>query len=351
MKRKLLVLILLLVWPGMAFAVDTYLDDRSTPAGLIRSLYNAINLRQYGRAYDYFAAAPAKDFATYAKGFEGTAQVDVLVGQAGADGAAGSTYFNMPTAIRSTADDGTVSYYAGCYTIRSINADQDPPYRPLQIHSHKLKPIKADDYASGSLPKCSDIAAPDTVLPTNKAALIAKAKAQFVVDAAAQCDKTADTQGGLNEPETHTITYKLKDEDATTAPHTTTLFKFVCHMAAYNETEIFYLTDEVDGIKRLAFAEPQFIYTYSDTESTKLKSMKLTGFSASGELINADYDPKTGKISSIAKWRGIGDAASYGLWEFKEGQFVLQNYDIDPTYDEKINPISVVKNGQFILKP
>ena len=351
LSKHILLTLALMLAPIRGFAADTYLDDRSTPESLIRSLYSAINAHQYGRAYDYFAEAPAKDFATYAKGFDNTDHVDLLVGQAGGDGAAGSTFYNMPVALRSKAKDGTLSYFAGCYTIRAINADQDPPYRPLQIQSHKLKPVKAEDYATYALPKCSDIAATDATLPKDKAGLTAKAKAQFVAEASAQCDKTAELQGGLSEPEVNVFSYRLKSDEAKAAQRQATLFTFVCSMAAYNETDVFYLADDVNGLRRLSFAEPEFDYAYFDQDSAKLKTMKLTGFSASAELTNAAYDPKTKRIASFAKWRGIGDAASSGEWQFVDGAFRLLNYSVDPTYDGKVNPISVIKNGVVVFKP
>ncbi|MDP8998419.1 MAG: DUF1176 domain-containing protein [Pseudomonadota bacterium] len=334
-----------------AQAADAYLDDRSTPESLIRSLYNAINMHQYGRAYGYFADAPAKDFETYSKGFETTIHVDVLLGQSGGDGAAGSIYFNMPIAIRATTTDGKVSYFAGCYTVRAINADQDPPYTPLQIQAHNLKPIKADDYATYGLPKCSDVPPSDATVALDKDQLIAKAKAQFVSENSAACDKTIETQAGLNEPKVFPISYHLSSDEAKDAPHQATLFKFVCSMAAYNETDIFYLADSESTLSRLSFAEPQMDISYVGGDDSKLKSMKVNAMKASDSLINADFDPKSNEISNFAKWRGTGDASSGGTWALNEGEFVLQNYQVDPTYDEKQNPIAVMKYGQIVLKP
>ncbi|MEO9168164.1 MAG: DUF1176 domain-containing protein, partial [Aestuariivirga sp.] len=130
-----------------------------------------------------------------------------------------------------------------------------------------------------------------------------------------------------------------------------TLFKFVCSMAAYNETDIFYLADNENTLSRIAFAEPQMDISYLDTDSAKLKSMKVKSFTASDALINADFDPKTNSISNFAKWRGIGDASNSGTWIFSEGQFALQSYDVDPTYDEQNDAIAVIKNGRIVLKP
>ncbi|MDE2384254.1 MAG: DUF1176 domain-containing protein [Alphaproteobacteria bacterium] len=339
----------LLCGAATAHAADSYLDDRSTPESLIRSLYNAINQKQYARAWGYFGDPPAKDFETYAKGFESTQHVDVLTGDYTGDGAAGSVFFNVPVAIRATDASGKISAFAGCYVLRQVNgAIQDPPYTPLHIQSAKLKPIKQDDFARYNLPKCGD--APEGGQDT-AASTIESAKAKFVAEAAGECDKTADTLAGLNEPETFTIKYKHKDAPADEPENKATLYAFSCSMAAYNETNIFYLDTGAEGLKRLSFASPQFDYAYADQENAKLKSMAFKGFVASADLTNAAFDPKTNSISEFAKWRGLADASSDGTWVFDDGQFVLKDYEVDPTYDGNQNPIAIIRNGKMVWKP
>lgn len=75
--------------------------------------------------------------------------------------------------------------------------------------------------------------------------------------------------------------------------------------------------------------------------------MVVDGFTASHELTNAEFDKTTNSISSFAKWRGMGDASSSGTWNFVDGQFVLKNYDVDPTYDEKENAVTIIENGKL----
>jgi len=149
--------LLVLLSTTQAFAADAYFDDRSSPETLIRSLYSAINMHQYSRAYTYFSDPPAKDYDTYTKGFADTAHVDVKLGTVTGEGAAGSTFSNVPTVIRAKDNAGHYSYFSGCYVVRQINADQDPPYTPLQIHSAKLKPAKQADYDHRTMPVCGDI--------------------------------------------------------------------------------------------------------------------------------------------------------------------------------------------------
>src|SRR5690606_34728634 len=50
-----------------------YLDDRSSAATIVKSLYNAVNRKEYARAWDYFGdQKPAKDVEAFAKGYENT---------------------------------------------------------------------------------------------------------------------------------------------------------------------------------------------------------------------------------------------------------------------------------------
>ena len=338
---------------GLAFLssiaeADDNLDDRSSPESLIRSLYSAINHHEYARAWSYYGDPPAKDFATYSKGFENTDHVDVLVGDVTGDGAAGSIFFNVPVAIHAKDAKGTASYFAGCYVLRQVNgAIQEPPYTPLHIQSAKLKPIKKDDFVRYSLPKCGDTP-PDE---GQGASTVETAKAKFIAEMKGTCDKVQDTLAGINEPEVHVISYKPKDATPGQPDNKATLYAFSCAMAAYNESNVFYLDAGALGLQLLSFAAPQFTYSYLDQENAKLKSMTFKGFTASSELTNAEFDPATKSISEFAKWRGLGDASSSGTWTFDDGQFVLKDYAIDPTYDDKENPVTVVAKGQLVQKP
>ena len=331
-----------------AWAEDAYLDNRSSAEELVRSLYNAVNNHDFARAYDYFASPPAKDFAAFQSGYEHTARVDVITGEVFGDGTAGSTYFSVPTIIKATDDKGAAKVFMGCYTIRQVNgAIQEPPSRPMQIDKGALKPAKLDDFNTYSLPKCDGA----TSEPNNDLPTIDDAKARFIADQNVHCPKVQETRAGLNEPQMYKIKYAQAGA-ATQDPLTEVrLFTFVCLMAAYNENEVFYLSENSGKeLHLLSFAEPHLDFKYEDEESKKLKSMKVDGFTASIDLTNAEYDEKTNSISSFAKWRGLADASSNGTWVFVDGQFVLKNYDVDPTYDEEQNSISIFANGQMVLK-
>jgi hypothetical protein len=118
-----------LAGPVSAQPLPAYLDDRSTASSLIRSYYNAINRREYARAYHAFAA-----------GYADTAQVDLSLGTAVDEGAAGSVYSSVPVAIRATDRGGGTRVFAGCIVTRQIQpAIQDPPFRSIQISAARLE--------------------------------------------------------------------------------------------------------------------------------------------------------------------------------------------------------------------
>jgi Protein of unknown function (DUF1176) len=349
LQRIILTIILITCVQTSAWAEPPYLDDRSSAETLVRSLYNAVNAHDYARAYDYFATPPAKNFDAFQAGYEHTAKVDVITGNITEDGAASSTFFSVPIAIKATDDKGGEKVFSGCYVIKKVNgAIQEPPYRPLQIQSATLKPAKLDDFNVYSLPKCEGtVAEADNELPT-----IEEAKARFIADQNTHCPKVQETLAGLNEPQVYKIKYAQAGALATDPLTEVELFAFNCMLAAYNANEVYYLSDSSGKeLHLLSFAEPHLDLKYADEESQKLKSLNVIGFTSSVDLTNSEYDEKTNSISSFAKWRGIGDASSNGTWVFDSGQFVLKTYDVDPTYDEEQNSIPVFSNGQIVLKP
>ena len=131
-----------------------YHDDRSTAESLIKSLYNAIDRKEYARAYSYFAAEAVPDFDTFSAGYEDTQFVELVHGDAVPDGTAGSTFYGLPVAIRSHLADGSRKTFAGCYTLRLINPSiQSPPFRPLFIVSGSLAPKGNSGTLASKLPQ------------------------------------------------------------------------------------------------------------------------------------------------------------------------------------------------------
>ncbi|TIT60997.1 MAG: DUF1176 domain-containing protein, partial [Mesorhizobium sp.] len=121
------------------------------------------------------------------------------------------------------------------------------------------------------------------------------------------------------------------------------LFHFSCSAAAYNESSIYYMTDEVDGVRQLQFAEPETDIRYENNDSDgKLLSVTVIGFQTTGWAVNSDYDPNAHTITTFNKWRGVGDASDSGTYLFRNGDFSLVQYDVDASYDGEENPQTIV---------
>lgn len=126
----------------LAEPTSTYLDNRSTPQSLVESYYDAINQKQYVRAYSYFShgAAPT-GFKAWAAGYETTQHVSIKMGDTYPDPGAGQIYWALPVALSVVSTDGPAVVYAGCYHLHLTNVSMqtEPPFVPMSIQSATLK--------------------------------------------------------------------------------------------------------------------------------------------------------------------------------------------------------------------
>ncbi len=316
-----------------------YLDDRSGPEAVVRSLYNAIDRHEYARAWGYFGdAKPAKDFDSFAKGYADTDSIELKIGAISEDGAAGSIYYGVPVAIRATDKKGEQKVFAGCYTLRQVNAEiQEPPFNPIHIEKGELKPSTAN--LDEAVPEnCGD--GPP---PPKKDAALEQAKKAFLAAYSDQCDQKTPDQKPSSEPAAYSIRYHDKDAAESEPEREVRLFRFFCHMAAYNESAVYYMWDEADGVRQLQFAVPELDIRYeNDNHEGKVDSITVTGFQTEDTAINSAYDETNRTISTHALWRGVGDASSAGTYLFRNGRFSLVQYDVDASYDGEVNPQTVV---------
>lgn len=345
-RLVLAVLVLLAGWAGAVRAGEAVppatVDDRSDAAALVRSLYNAVTLKDYARAWGYFGVPPARDFASFVKGYAATEFVAVKLGPVAAEGAAGSSYYSVPVALAAHEQGDTVRYFAGCYVVRGVNgAIQEPPYNPLHIEQAKLKPV-------------ADFAIPDEVakscggaVATDAAAALERVQRQFAAEQRVACglDDEEAAPGALRTPEVHDLSFKFASDEAAAKPRHYRLYHFPCQLYAYNESSVFYLEDDMGAAQPVSFAEPVVEAAFADDEQTRLSGWKVTGFTATATLINADFDTANQTITSFAKGRGIGDIFSSGSWDFAEGSFRLRGWLYDPTADEQEDPVTVIRDG------
>lgn len=96
-------------------------EDRSDPVVTLASYFNAINAKDYRRAYSFWESPPSS-FEQFARGFADTDRVRLLLEPpARTEGAAGSLYAAIPTIVVSITRGGTERVFAGCYVMRKSN--------------------------------------------------------------------------------------------------------------------------------------------------------------------------------------------------------------------------------------
>jgi hypothetical protein len=125
--------------PGVS---PDYLDDRSTATGLIQSYFNAINLKQYLRAYSYWESnSQVGPFDKFQQGYQDTASVQITLGAISGDRGAGQYYFTVPVALVAQTTDGKTQTFSACYTLHLGNPEiqSAPPFNPLAIATGTAK--------------------------------------------------------------------------------------------------------------------------------------------------------------------------------------------------------------------
>ncbi|APH72372.1 DUF1176 domain-containing protein [Aquibium oceanicum] len=317
-----------------------YQDDRSDAEALIESYYNAVNRREFARAWDYYGEKkPAADFDAFSDGYVETERVELVTGPVGEEGAAGSRFFNVPIAIRATNTDGSEQVFSGCYTARLASPQiQGVPFQPLHISDWSFS--KAQEPLEDAVPaQCGD--AP---VPSEQKVLLRRAKELFETAYSDICGWGAGGDASQKEPEVHTISYHATYDGPEEPARQAHLFRFFCGMGAYNESHVYYISTELDGLRQLQFAEPdlQIRRENDDDSESPVEDVRIVGYTVEDQLVNSFYSPEEHTISSHSKWRGVGDASSSGLWLFRDGSFTLVRYEVDATYDGEINPQTVL---------
>ena len=115
---------------------QVYLDDRSTPAALMLSYFNAINRHEYLRAYSYYANyASLGTLDQFSSGYSDTQAVSVVIGEISSDGAAGSIYFTVPMVLNATTTTGSQQKFSACYVLRLPQPGNygAPPITPMHL--------------------------------------------------------------------------------------------------------------------------------------------------------------------------------------------------------------------------
>jgi hypothetical protein len=165
--------------------------------------------------------------------------------------------------------------------------------------------------------------------------------------AAAFPERCAWSLGGSAEmraPEMFDFTFRYDFETRDDPAHALKVYRIFCSAGAYNEQHVYFLWDEDNGLRPVAFAVPSFTAEMVDPDNpdSKARAVHVIGMETNPTVGNSEIDPETGRISGVAWWRGLGDASSAGTWVLRNGTYSLETYEIDPSYDGEQNPFKVI---------
>jgi hypothetical protein len=117
---------------------------RQQAVQVIRNYYSAIARQDYQQAYlawDQNGAASQQSFEQFKQGFANTACVAVEVGEPGQpDGAAGSSYIQIPVTVTAITRDGMPQRFRGSYVLRRVNdvPGSTPEQRRWHLYSANI---------------------------------------------------------------------------------------------------------------------------------------------------------------------------------------------------------------------
>jgi hypothetical protein len=120
-----------------------YIDDRSGPLEVLQSMFNALNRREYARAYDYWENQTALgSFAAYQQGYAATQSIQWAWGAVQSEGGAGQLYWSVPVTLKVNTTGGSQTF-VGCYRLQlsQPGIQAAPPYHPLGIISGNLAAV------------------------------------------------------------------------------------------------------------------------------------------------------------------------------------------------------------------
>ena len=139
--------------PGAAAYVESlndlsasnYIDNRSGAVELVSSLMNALNRKEYVRAYSYWQnpATSIGAYDNYAAGFNDTGSVTVTFGTVVSDVGAGQLHYQVPLAMNVITTSNTQQVFVGCYTLHLANPaiQSMMPFQSLGIVNGKFTKV------------------------------------------------------------------------------------------------------------------------------------------------------------------------------------------------------------------
>jgi hypothetical protein len=109
-------------------------SEAAKAVAVVRRYHRAINARRHRTAFNVWSGAASgtiptgQNFAQFRAGFANTKSVSVTTGPPGEiEGAAGSSFIEIPVKVGSVSKTGAVKYFTGRYTLRKSNVEGGDP--------------------------------------------------------------------------------------------------------------------------------------------------------------------------------------------------------------------------------
>jgi hypothetical protein len=125
-------------------SLNNYIDNRSGAVEVVSSMLNAVNRKEYVRAYSYWQTT-ASTYTAFEAGYSDTNTVTATFGTVLSDAGAGQFHYQVPVAEFVTHTDNSKHIYVGCYTLHLSNPGMQGtlPFQPLGITDGKFKEYPA----------------------------------------------------------------------------------------------------------------------------------------------------------------------------------------------------------------
>jgi hypothetical protein len=124
---------------------NNYIDNRSGALEVVSSLFNAINRKEYVRAYSYWEnpAVTLGNYDAYAAGFNDTDTITASFGTITSDAGAGQFHYMIPVGQVVKTTGNTTQTFVGCYTLHIANPGIQGtlPFQPLGITKGQFKVV------------------------------------------------------------------------------------------------------------------------------------------------------------------------------------------------------------------
>lgn len=170
----------------------------------------------------------------------------------------------------------------------------------------------------------------------------------FALGFAEPCSWGLSGDPSMQVPDTYDMSFRYPYDEADAPDRQLRIYRLFCGSGAYNLQHVYMAWDADNGLRTLSFAQPNLNIVYKPDSDTELESIALTGYAATQILVNSGVDTEAQTISGQSCWRGVCDASSTGVWVLDDGEFRLQRYLVDPTYDGEVNAISIVDASQAL---